>query len=119
MKFKLIIDKEADEEIVAVVHSASPLTEQIENLVRDYSGKDCIIGYKNEEMRKIPFSEIECITVIDRKVIIHDCDGENYRIQERLRDLDDILPSCFMRINKSTIANEHKQDRHHAKRRAE
>ena len=33
MKYKLIIDKQAPEEIVAVVHAPSSLTLQIENLV--------------------------------------------------------------------------------------
>ena len=34
MKYKLIIDKNAEEEITAVVHAPSELTAQIENLVR-------------------------------------------------------------------------------------
>ena len=33
MKYRLIIDKDAEEEIIAVVHGPSALTEQIENLV--------------------------------------------------------------------------------------
>ena len=33
MKYKLIIDKDSDEEIIAKVHAPSSLTEQIENLV--------------------------------------------------------------------------------------
>ena len=33
MKYKLIIDKNAEEEIIAIVHAPSKLTEQIENLV--------------------------------------------------------------------------------------
>ena len=108
MKYKLIIDKNADEEIIVKVHSPSSLTEQIENLVCGFSGDDYIIGYKNDEMRKRAFSEIECITVIDRRVIAIDTDGCEYKIQDRLRELEDILPSYFIRINKSTLANEHK-----------
>ena len=37
-----------------------------------------------------------------------DTHGNYYRIQDRLRDLEDILPSYFIRINKSTLANEHR-----------
>ena len=59
-------------------------------------------------MRKLAFSEIECITILDRKVIAVDTDGKHYRIQDRLRDLEDILPSYFIRINKSALANEHR-----------
>ena len=108
MKYKLIIDKNADEEIIAIVHEPSSLTQQIENLVCCYSGTDSIMGHKDDEMRKLTFQEIECITVLDRKVIAIDVNGNQYRIQDRLRDLEDVLPSYFIRINKSTLANEHR-----------
>ena len=111
MKYKLIINKNVEEEIIAIVHSPSSLTEQIENLVCSFSGTDSIMGYRDDEMRKLAFQEIECITIIDRKVIAIDTHGSHYRIQERLRDLEDILPSYFIRINKSTLANEHRISR--------
>ncbi len=111
MKYKLIIDKDADEEIIAIVHAPSSLTEQIENLVCSFSGADSIMGYRDDEMRKMSFCEIECITVIDKKVIAINTNGNHYRIQERLRDLEEILPSYFIRINKSTLANEHRIER--------
>ena len=111
MKYKLIIDKNAEEEIVAVVHAPSSLTQQIEDLVRGFSGSESIVGHRDDELRKLPFQEIECITVLDRKVIAIDTRGSRYRIQERLRDLEQILPSYFIRINKSTLANEHRIDR--------
>ena len=107
MKYKLIIDKNADEEIIAIVHAPSSLTQQIEDLVCGYSGVDSIMGYKDDEMRRLEFPEIECVTIIDRKVIAIDTKGSHYRIQDRLRDLEEALPSYFIRINKSTLANEH------------
>ena len=108
MKYKLIIDKDAEEEIIAIVHAPSALTQEIENLVCSYSGSDSIMGYRDDEMRKLPFSEIECITDLDRKVIAIDTSGNHYRISDRLRDLEAVLPSYFIRINKSTLANEHR-----------
>ncbi len=108
MKYKLIIDKDAEEEIIAVVHAPSALTQQIENLVRSFSGPDSIMGYRDDEMRKLPFSEIECITVLDRKVIAIDQKGNRYSLKDRLRDLEAVLPSYFIRINKSALANEHR-----------
>ena len=107
MKYKLIIDKNAEEEIIAVVHAPSSLTQQIENLVCSYSGADYIMGYRDDEMRKLAFSEIECITILSRKVIAIDTGGTHFLIKDRLRDLEGILPSYFIRINKSTLANEH------------
>ena len=38
MKYKLIIDKTAEESIVATVHAPSALTQQIEDLVCRFSG---------------------------------------------------------------------------------
>ncbi len=111
MKYKLIIDKNADEEIIAIVRAPSSLTQQIEDLVCSYSGAESIMGYNDDEMRKLEFSEIECITIIDRKVIAIDTDGNHYSLKDRLRDLEDILPSYFIRINKSTLANEHRIQR--------
>lgn len=108
MKYKLIIDKGAEEEITAVVHAPSSLTQQIENLIRDYSGEDYIMGYRDDEMRKLSFSEIECITIMNRKVIAIDSGEDRFSLKNRLRDLEGLLPSYFIRINKSTLANEHR-----------
>ncbi len=108
MKYKLIIDKNAEEAVTVTVHAPSALTEQIENLVCGYSGVDGIMGYRDDEMRKLVFSEIECITVIDRKVIAIDTAGNRYNVRDRLRDLEAVLPSYFIRINKSALANEHR-----------
>ena len=108
MKYKLIIDKNAEEEITVIVHAPSALTQQIENLICTFSGENCIIGYSEDEMRKLKFNEIDCITIIDRKVIAIDSNGNHYRLKDRLRDLESILPSYFIRINKSAIANEHR-----------
>ena len=107
MKYKIIIDKNAEEEIIAVVHAPSFLTQQIENLVCSYQGEDSVMGYREDEMRRLAFGEIECITILDRKVIAIDRAGHQYRMQERLRDLEAVLPSYFIRINKSALANEH------------
>ena len=108
MKYKLIIDKSAEEEIRVIAHAPSSLTQQIEDLVLAFSGVDCIMGYRDDEMRKLAFQEIECITILNRKVIAIDINGNHYRIQDRLRDLEEVLPSYFIRINKSAIANEHR-----------
>ena len=113
MKFKLIIDKNAEEEITAVVHEASSLTQQIETLVRIHSGTDSIIGYREDEIRKLPFQEIECITVVNRKVTAIDRNGIQFTLKERLRDLEEVLPSYFIRINKSSLANERRITKFH------
>lgn len=108
MKYKLIIDRDAQEEIVATVNAPSPLTEEIENLILRYSGSEYIIGFRDDEMRKLAFSEIECVITEDRKVIAIDAQCNKYIIKDRLYELEESLPSYFIRINKSALANEHR-----------
>lgn len=106
MKFKLIIDKEKDEEVTVISHSANELTAKIENIVNNYTSSDELSVFSEDEIRRIKYSQIECICVIDRKVFVFDGDANRYRINQTLSEIEDKLPGYFVRINKSAIANE-------------
>ncbi|MBE5804488.1 MAG: LytTR family transcriptional regulator [Clostridiales bacterium] len=106
MEFKLIIDRDAPEEVVARVRQRSGLTDQIEELVRSYAGEDMLPGYSEDDMRMLRFTEIECIIVEGGKTYAVDGKGVQYRLKLRLYELEEMLPSCFIRINKSALANE-------------
>ena len=108
MKYTLIINKDVEEEVIVIAHAPSSLTQEIENLVRNFSGVDFVVGTREEEIRKLTFDEIECITILDRKVIAVDRNRKHYTLKHNLRDLENILPSYFIRINKSALANEHR-----------
>ena len=108
MKYELIIDRDAQESVIVTARAPSALTQKIEDLIRTYSGTDSILGSREDELRRLLFSDIECITILDRKVMAIDREGKEYRIQERLRDLEQLLPSYFNPNNKSTLANEHR-----------
>ena len=105
MKFKLIIDERCEEEIVAKVHSANDFTTKIEDLVLSYVGNDEITVHGDYELLTLKFAEIECITVIDRRVYVIDKHANKYRTSGSLSDIEKALPSYFIRINKSSIAN--------------
>lgn len=111
MKFKLIIDKDSPEEIIATVHERSSLTDRIEALVMEYSGTDKIPAFTEDEIINLNISEIECITVIDGKTHAIYKDSKQYRLKQRLFELEKLLPANFIKINKSTIANETRIDR--------
>ena len=111
MKFTLNIDKTCDEEIIATVHAPSELTERIEALVREYMGQDKLPVYTEDEMKMLPMTQIECITVIDGKTWAIDCSGKHYRLKGRLYEVEELLPSTFIRINKSALANTARLDR--------
>ena len=106
MKFKMIIDQTKDEEIVATVHTPSALTDRIQQLVQEYTGTDRVAAYMEDDIRMLPFSDIACITVMEGKTFAIDRKGKQYRLKQRLFELEAILPPAFIRINKSAIANE-------------
>ena len=106
MKFNLIIDKSKDEEITATVHSRSSLIDEIEALVLQSAGKDSVTVFSEDEIKTLSFDEIECVTVLDKKTFAVSTKGEKFRIKMRLYEIEEILPSCFIKINKSAIANE-------------
>ena len=111
MKFTLIIDKEKDEEVVATVHQQTALIDEIEALVLKYAGNDRIPAYRDDDMKMLAFSDIECVTVLDGKTYAIDSKNQRYRLRQRLYELEALLPASFIRINKSTLANEKCLDR--------
>ena len=111
MKFKLILDDKKEESVVVTARSRSELTDQLESLVMKYTGDDMIAAYTEDEQLMLKFSQIECVTVIDGKTYAIDTKGERFRIKLRLNEAEQRLPSVFIRINKSTLANEKRIER--------
>ena len=60
MVFKLNIDKDCQEEVVANVHARTPLIDEIERLVLQDSITDQIPGYMDDEIMMLNVGEIEC-----------------------------------------------------------
>ena len=111
MRFRLIIDRTKEEEVVVTAHEKSALTGRIEQLVLDHAGSGRIAAYTEDETKLLSFSRIECITVLDGKTWAVDVRGERFRLRQRLYELEEMLPACFIRINKSALANEDRLDR--------
>ena len=109
MNFKLIIDKEKAEEVVITAHQRTALVEEIEALISKHT--DRIPGYTEDDIKMLSVSEIQCITVLDGKTYAIDSQNRRYRLKQRLYELEHQLPSSFIRINKSTLANESALDR--------
>ena len=109
MKFRLIIDKEKDEEVVATVRERTAFIDELESLISKHT--DRIPGYTEDDIKMLSVSEIECVTVLDGKTYAIDAQNRRYRLKQRLYELEGTLPSSFIRINKSTLANESALDR--------
>ena len=105
MKFTLLIQKNQEEEIQALVHEESEFTEKLQNMVMQYNGTDKLPAYGEDETRMLSFSQIECVFSQEGKTWAIDRNGSRYRLKYRLYELEQLLPPNFIRINKSAIAN--------------
>ncbi|MBO5836510.1 MAG: LytTR family transcriptional regulator, partial [Oscillospiraceae bacterium] len=85
------------------------LIDEIEGLVSKYT--DRIPGYTEDDIKMLSVSEIACVTVLDGKTYAIDSANRRYRLKQRLYELEGILPTSFVRINKSALANENHLDR--------
>ena len=103
MKFKLIIDQNQEEEIVATVKQRTALIDYIENLVEENDNE--LIGYLDNQIVRLKIDLIECIFIQDTKAYVSYGDKKVYQIKKRLNELENTLPPTFIRINKSAIAN--------------
>lgn len=111
MEYKLIIDEKQPETVVVTAHQRSPLTDAIEALLKSNTGTDRIYAYTEDEMKLLLFAEIECITILNGKTYAIDKHAKQYRLKQRLYELESILPTFFIRINKSAFANENRLER--------
>ena len=106
MKFRLIIDRNAEEEVVVTVRERSSFTDKLEALVSQSIASDRIPGYLEEDMVMLSFSDIVCITVLEGKTWAVDEKNRRFRLKCKLYEVEQRLPGNFIRINKSSIANE-------------
>ena len=106
MKYKLIIDSSCEEEIVIKAPARNNLVDEIENLIFSYQGNDSLCIFDDNGIFELNFSDIDCITVIGRQTVAIDKNNIQHRLRQRLCEIEKTLPGYFIRINKSTIANE-------------
>ncbi|MBR6793711.1 MAG: LytTR family transcriptional regulator [Clostridia bacterium] len=112
MKFKLIIDDTKEEEVVVTAHRRSALTDRLEELTLQTREDGRIAAFGEEVWKMLSFEEIECFTVLDGKTFVIDAKGEQYRVRQRLYELEKSLPEWFIRINKSSLANERRLEKY-------
>jgi DNA-binding LytR/AlgR family response regulator len=110
MKFKLVIAPDQEETVIATVHQRSAFTDQLEAFVTD-SHTDTIPAYTEDDMVLLRICDIACITVLNGKTYAVDTQNRHYRLKYRLYELEPLLPASFLRINKSSLANEAQLER--------
>lgn len=105
MVFKLFIDKNCREEVIANVHERTPLIDEIERLVIQDDISNQLPGYMDDEITMLEIDDIECFVVENEKTYAVCKNGKKYWIRKRLYELEGCLPGHFERISKSAIAN--------------
>ncbi len=102
MKFRLIIDKNHDEEVTVYAHAKTPLTDKIEQLVSENNFE--LIGYTDKEAVRLNINEI-CRFFVENNKVFAETAKEKYRLKLRLWQLEEKLPAGFVKINQSCLAN--------------
>ena len=105
MVFKLFIDKNCREEVIANVRERTPLVDEIERLVLQNNISDQLPGYVDDEITMLEINDIECFVVENEKTYAICKNRKRYLIRKRLYELEDCLPGNFERISKSAIAS--------------
>ena len=108
MIFRLNLNPKCEEEVIANVHERTPLIDEIEKLVTQENVSDQLTGYFEDEIKILNTEEIECFFVEDEKTYALCSDRKKYVIKKRLYELETILPTDFIKLNKSAIANSKK-----------
>ena len=108
MKCEVIIDNQCEEKVVIYTREENSLIDDIKQLIMNNDLE--IFGYLNKEIVKLNPTDIYCVSVIDNKIYAV-CEDKRYMLKERLYIYEDKLPSNFVKINQSCIANINKIER--------
>ncbi len=97
-RFELSNDKE---EIVAYAKKKNDLINLIENICLN---SNSLLGYKNNEIKEINPSLVECFITYDEKIYAL-INKDKYQIKKRLYELSELLKDDFIYLNQSCLAN--------------
>ncbi len=111
MRFNLKINPKEEEYLETSVHAEGEFTKRVKELVSEYNGEGKILAYTEDDVKLLSPSEIECFAVTDGKTEAVTLSGERFRVKRRLYELEQTLPSDFIKINKSCIANKNRVER--------
>ena len=106
MKFQLTISPDGEESVHVTVKRKNDLATEIEKLCLSYNGLNKVPVYADDEVQLMDFDNITCLTVQDNKTYVIDLQNQKHLVKMRLYEIEQMLPSYFVRINKSAIANE-------------
>lgn len=103
MKYRIVFDSEAEEEVVVYAKKRTSLTDAIEELVMG-EDQSVLYGKQGTTVARLPLSSIDAFCIEDRRLVAL-VGEERWYLRERLRSLEESLPNDFVRIHQSCIIN--------------
>lgn len=105
MKIRIEITDDSDEEIIIRTRELNEMVSKIEQAVKSITaGDSTLVFHKGEAKYYISPDEILFFETGDGSVCAHTA-NDVFETKYRLYELEEILPSRFMRVSKSTILN--------------
>ena len=102
MKVKVVIDPTREEEVIVFTHERTPLVEEIERLASDKPLE--LLGVCDDETVVLEYVKVFRFTVENGKTYAY-TEDKCYRIKQRLYQIEEQAPDCFVRIHQSCLAN--------------
>lgn len=107
MKIRIEVDHDLNEdEIIIRCKSLNRQIQKVEQSIRDFSKTPGICFYQKDVEYYISLDEILFFETEGTMMLAHTVD-EVYQVKYRLYELEELLPSYFLRVAKSTILNIH------------
>ena len=102
MKVRIVVDPTREEEVVVFTHERTPLVDEIERLVSDKPLE--LLGIHDDETVVLEYVKVTRFTVENGKTYAY-TEGKCYRVKQRLYQIEEQAPDCFVRIHQSCLAN--------------
>lgn len=105
MKIRIELDKEAEEEIIIRTSQMDERIAAIEQALNDVlAGQASFPFYQNEKEFFFPLKDVLFFETQNKEVMAHTKE-QVFQVKLRLYELEERLPSGFLRVSKSTIVN--------------
>ena len=105
MRIRIEIDNDAEEEVIIRTRQIDERTAAIEQALSEVlAGRTGFPFYQNEKEFFFPLKDILFFETQNKEVMAHTRE-QVYQVKLRLYELEEKLPSSFLRVSKSTIVN--------------
>lgn len=101
MKIKIIEDPNMQDDEITI--TCKEITPKIQEMIQDFHS-DTLLAYKREHEVMLPIGDIIFFET-EQDIVYAHTNKELFETKYRLYELEEILPSYFMRISKSGIVN--------------